>query len=171
MDFVGLVEILYHWIRSKPSFQMNKLIRTNAPNKWIFLDNVIKSNRLWVVFGAAGSISASQASLGLKWIQCFVLVFAVIVFQFFSFVDWMHVCVAFYFQRCRCSRAFAIYVTIQVQTTFGSNQGFLRNMFMMSRNNSGFSNWSISSMEFSDEKKRNSSNFIMRWAIFDKLSG
>lgn len=93
MDFVGLVEILYHWIRSKPSFQMNKLIRTNAQNKWIFLDNVIKSNRLWVVFGAAGSISASQASLGLQWIQCFVLVIAVIVFQFFSFTDYECMCV------------------------------------------------------------------------------
>lgn len=64
-----------------PSFQMNKLIRTNAQNKWIFLDNVIKSKpcltgcRLFfTVFGGGGSC------FGI-W---FILIIAIIVFQFFS---------------------------------------------------------------------------------------
>lgn len=59
----------------RPSFQMNKLIRTNAQNKWIFLDNVIKSNvfdswyfcRWWPVNFSS-----------------FVMVIAIIVFQFSS---------------------------------------------------------------------------------------
>lgn len=30
-----------YWQKTKPSFQMNELIRTNAQNKWIYLDNLI----------------------------------------------------------------------------------------------------------------------------------